>query len=43
MDCFITHTATYLPGEPVGNDSIELHLGRIDGEYEIRDHVLRMN
>lgn len=43
MDCFITQTGSILPGPPVGNDDIELHLGSFPGESEVRKTVLKMN
>ena len=43
MDCFITRTASYLPGLAVENDQIQQYLGSLDGEAEIKDTVLSMN
>ena len=43
MPCYITRTAAYLPGSPVENENIQLHLGSLDGEAETRDKVLTMN
>lgn len=41
---FITKTASYLPNEPVLNDDIEHHLGKISGKpSRVRSIVLRQN
>jgi 3-oxoacyl-[acyl-carrier-protein] synthase-3 len=41
--CYITGTASYLPGEPVDNAAIQRYLGVVPGEDEVRDKVLAMN
>ena len=43
IDCYINNTSAFLPGYPIENDSIQEHLGSIDGDDEIRDQVLAMN
>ena len=43
MHCYITRTASYLPGPAVENDDIQQYLGSLDGEAEIKDTVLSMN
>ena len=43
MHCYITRAASYLPGPAVENDDMQLHLGSLDGEAEVRDTVLSMN
>lgn len=43
MPCFITQTASYLPGEAVGNDGIQRYLGVLEGESEVRSKILAMN
>lgn len=43
MDCFITSTGSFLPGARIGNDDIELHLGQLVGEAEVKATVLKMN
>lgn len=43
MPCYLTHTASYLPGAPVVNDAIQRYLGELDGESEVRTRVLAMN
>ena len=43
MHCYITRTASYLPGPAVENDDIQQYLGLLDGEAEIKDTVLSMN
>ncbi|MCH2205005.1 MAG: hypothetical protein MK132_03925 [Lentisphaerales bacterium] len=42
-DCYITKTASFLPGTTIENDSIEKYLGSLDGESTVRDQVLSMN
>ncbi len=43
MPCYVTQTASYLPGPARGNDEIEHYLGSLDGEAEVRQRVLAMN
>lgn len=43
MECFITATGSYLPGEPVDNGRISDFLGRLDGETDVAQGVLAMN
>lgn len=43
MHCYITRTASYLPGPAVENDCIQQYLGSLDGEAEIKETVLSMN
>ena len=43
MDCFITRSGSYLPGDPVDNDGIERFLGTVPGESSVKQQVLRMN
>lgn len=43
MNCFITSTGSFLPGPAINNNNIERHLGRIDGEDEVKRSVLKMN
>ncbi len=43
MQCYITHTASYLPGPARENHEIETYLGSLDGEAEVKDKVLAMN
>lgn len=41
---YITSLGKFLPGEPVGNDQIETHLGQIGGKpSRVRERVLRQN
>jgi len=42
-DCYITSTGSYLPGEPVDNDSINQYLGRVIGETRVQSRVLSAN
>lgn len=41
--CYLTRTSSYLPGPTIGNDEMELYLGQIEGEEEVKRSVLRMN
>lgn len=43
MDCYITRTGAFLPGEPIDNADIQDFLGTLDGENDVRDKILRMN
>jgi 3-oxoacyl-[acyl-carrier-protein] synthase III len=43
MDCYITRTGSFLPGDRVPNDQIDRYLGLLDGEALIRQSVLAMN
>ncbi len=43
MDCFITHTGSFLPGEPVGNEAMLDYLGHVDGEETVQRQVLAAN
>jgi 3-oxoacyl-[acyl-carrier-protein] synthase III len=42
-ECYITSTGSYLPGEPVDNESIGKYLGTVIGEGSIRDKILHAN
>lgn len=42
-DCYVTSTGQFLPGDPVGNESIQRFLGTLDGEEDVKEKVLRMN
>lgn len=43
MQCYITRTASYLPGPVIENNDIERFLGSLNGEHEVREAVLKMN
>jgi 3-oxoacyl-[acyl-carrier-protein] synthase-3 len=43
MNCFLTATGAFLPGDPVDNDRITDFLGSLDGEAEVARSVLAMN
>lgn len=43
MQCYITHTASYLPGPARENHEIEHYLGLLEGEDAVKDKVLAMN
>jgi len=43
-DVYITACGTYLPGEPIGNDQMELFLGRVPGQSSaIKHRILQSN
>ena len=43
MNCFITHTGSFLPGPSVSNNEIEKYLGSVDGEEDVKKTILKMN
>jgi 3-oxoacyl-[acyl-carrier-protein] synthase-3 len=43
MPAYITSTGSFLPGEPIDNDSIGKYLGCIEGEERVRRQVLTVN
>lgn len=43
VSAYITATGSFLPGEPVDNDSIGKYLGSIEGEELVRRQVLAVN
>lgn len=43
MECYITHTGAFLPGDAVGNDEMTAFIGELEGEDEVRTKILRMN
>jgi 3-oxoacyl-[acyl-carrier-protein] synthase-3 len=43
MNCYITGTGTFLPGEPVANAAIPDFMGELEGEALVRRKILRMN
>lgn len=42
-NCYITSTGSYLPGEPVDNESIGKYLGNVIGEGRVRRKILNAN
>ena len=42
-DCFITSTGSYLPGNPIDNESIQQYLGKVIGEGRVRSKILAAN
>lgn len=40
---YITSTGSFLPGDPVANESIGRYLGRTPGERRVRSKILRVN
>lgn len=42
-DCYITSTGSYLPGSPVDNESIPHYLGKVLGEAQVRQKILKAN
>lgn len=43
MNCYITGTGSFLPGEAVPNEAIPDFMGELDGEALVRRKILRMN
>jgi len=43
MHCYLTRTASFLPGPAVDNRDIQNYLGTLEGEEDIRQRVLTMN
>lgn len=43
MNCYLTATGSFLPGEPVANAAIPDYMGELDGEALVRRKILRMN
>lgn len=41
--CFITSTGSFLPGNPVDNQSINQYLGKVMGERRVRQKILAAN
>jgi 3-oxoacyl-[acyl-carrier-protein] synthase III len=41
--CYITSTGSYLPGEPVDNESLGKYLGNVIGEGRVRTKILKAN
>src|SRR6266540_2679730 len=42
-NCYITSTGSYLPGEPVDNESLGKYLGTVIGEGRVRTKILKAN
>src|SRR5215510_10904037 len=42
-NCYITSTGSYLPGQPVDNESIGQYLGSVIGEGRVRSKILQAN
>ncbi len=42
-NCYITSTGSYLPGDPVDNESINQYLGRVIGEARVQRRILSAN
>jgi 3-oxoacyl-[acyl-carrier-protein] synthase III len=42
-DCYITSTGSFLPGEPVNNESLHHYLGRVIGEGRVKSKILKAN
>ncbi|HIG84719.1 MAG TPA: hypothetical protein EYG40_06075 [Verrucomicrobia bacterium] len=43
MNCYITGTGGYLPGDAINNEDISKYIGKLEGESEIKEKILRMN
>jgi 3-oxoacyl-[acyl-carrier-protein] synthase-3 len=42
-ESYITRTGSYLPGDPVDNESIDQYLGKVIGETRVRRMILKAN
>ena len=42
-DCYITSTGSFLPGEPIDNDTIAQYLGTMIGESKVKRKILSVN
>ncbi|MDX1378513.1 MAG: 3-oxoacyl-[acyl-carrier-protein] synthase III C-terminal domain-containing protein [Anaerolineales bacterium] len=42
-ECYITSTGSYLPGDPVDNETISQYLGKVIGETQVREKILTAN
>jgi len=43
MNCYITGTGGYLPGDAINNEDMSSFIGDLEGESEIKKKILRMN
>jgi 3-oxoacyl-[acyl-carrier-protein] synthase-3 len=43
MNCYITGTGIFLPGDAINNEDISRYIGNLEGESEIKEKILRMN
>jgi 3-oxoacyl-[acyl-carrier-protein] synthase-3 len=43
MNCYITGTGIFLPGDAINNEDISQYIGNLEGEEEIKEKILRMN
>ena len=43
MNCYITRTGSFLPGDAINNEDISRYIGNLEGESEIKEKILRMN
>lgn len=43
MNCYITATGSFLPGQPITNNEIPIYMGELDDEANVRQKILRMN
>ncbi|MEM7391463.1 MAG: hypothetical protein AAF492_03865, partial [Verrucomicrobiota bacterium] len=43
MNCYITSTGSFLPGDPVDNENLPAYMGRLFGESKVREKILRVN
>lgn len=43
MNCYITGTGSFLPGNAINNEDISKYIGTLEGESEIKEKILRMN
>ncbi|MDC0049691.1 hypothetical protein OAL09_10160 [Verrucomicrobia bacterium] len=43
MNCYITGTGIFLPGDAINNEDISRYIGNLEEESEIKEKILRMN
>ena len=43
LDCYITSTGAFLPGQPIDNKSIAQYLGTTIGESKVKEKILSVN
>ncbi|HUG71753.1 MAG TPA: 3-oxoacyl-[acyl-carrier-protein] synthase III C-terminal domain-containing protein, partial [Pirellulaceae bacterium] len=43
MKCYLTRTASFLPGQPIGNDALHRYIGTVEGEETVKRQVLAAN
>ena len=39
MNCYITRTGSFLPGDAINNEDISRYIGNLEGESEIKEKI----